>query len=325
MSVYLISRHIISIGAAAAFVGCGGSQAPIGAPGAMPQSPAIASRAERRGSWMLPEALSEALLYVTNYSTVLVYSYPTGKLVGELKGFVSASGACVDSKGNVFITNFKPVTVYEYPHGGTKRIASFPTKKAGTFGCAINPINEDLAISGQTSYLEIYRGAKGTPVVLRDKNMFFGEFCTYDNAGNLFFSGTRREPFEHLQLSELRAGTKTFINIKPNVRYEPDTAILWNGKYLTALTFVPWTRHGTATIVQYSTSGSRATKVGSTPLNAPERAIVQYFIKGSAVVVPNDATRQVLFYDYPGGGDPYRTLTKKVTTPRGVVISIAPH
>jgi hypothetical protein len=40
----------------ALFVGCGGSQPPIGAPGAMRQSHAIATHPERRGSWMLPEA-----------------------------------------------------------------------------------------------------------------------------------------------------------------------------------------------------------------------------------------------------------------------------
>jgi hypothetical protein len=36
---------------------CGGSQLPIGAPGAMPQSQtsAIATHANRGGSWMLPE------------------------------------------------------------------------------------------------------------------------------------------------------------------------------------------------------------------------------------------------------------------------------
>jgi hypothetical protein len=38
--------------------GCGGSQPPIGAPGAIPQNSSIATHAERGGSWMLPEAKS---------------------------------------------------------------------------------------------------------------------------------------------------------------------------------------------------------------------------------------------------------------------------
>jgi hypothetical protein len=311
----------LACGLAAILTGCGGTE--IQAPATVTQSSATDVRHDRAGSWVLPEAKGEDLLYVTDYSTVLVYSYPEGKLVGVLKGFVSASGACGDSKGDVFITNFKPVTVYEYAHGGTQRIGSFPTKKAGTFGCAVNPVSGDLAISGQTSYLEIYRGAKGKPIVLQDKSMLFGEFCTYDNAGNLFFSGTRWKPFDYFRLSELRAGTKTFVNIKPNVRYEPDTAILWSGHYLTALTYKPWTQKGMPRIVQYSINGTRATEVARTALGPPAGAIVQYVIDGSTVVVPNDSSRQVLFYKYPAGGDPFRTLTKKVTIPRGVVISPA--
>ena len=52
---------------------CGGSQPPIGAPGAIPQSRAIATHAERGGSWMLPQAAQEykvagPLVYVTNYA-----------------------------------------------------------------------------------------------------------------------------------------------------------------------------------------------------------------------------------------------------------------
>ena len=60
---YLV-RSAFIIGAAALFAGCGGSQPPIGALGAMPQSSAIAEHATRGESWMLPEAKSEDLLYV---------------------------------------------------------------------------------------------------------------------------------------------------------------------------------------------------------------------------------------------------------------------
>jgi hypothetical protein len=88
--------------ALAVFAACGGSQPPVGAPGAMPETSAIAAHVERDGSWMLPEAKSEDLLYVSEYSDVLIFTYPGGKQVGDLKGFTSAAGECVDSKGNVF-------------------------------------------------------------------------------------------------------------------------------------------------------------------------------------------------------------------------------
>jgi hypothetical protein len=42
------------VGAAAMLAGCGGSQPPIGAPGAIPEASAIAPHAVRGKSWMLP-------------------------------------------------------------------------------------------------------------------------------------------------------------------------------------------------------------------------------------------------------------------------------
>ncbi|MGA9017366.1 MAG: hypothetical protein WB438_00305 [Candidatus Cybelea sp.] len=51
--------------AAAMLAGCGGSQPPIGAPGAMPQTSVIATHAGRGTSWILPEAKNEDLIYAT--------------------------------------------------------------------------------------------------------------------------------------------------------------------------------------------------------------------------------------------------------------------
>ena len=52
-----LSRYALAIGAASALLaGCGGSQPPIGAPGAMPQSRATTTQARHGKSWMMPEA-----------------------------------------------------------------------------------------------------------------------------------------------------------------------------------------------------------------------------------------------------------------------------
>lgn len=54
-----LNRSAAALGVAVALLaGCGGSQPPVAAPGAMPHTPAIATHAERGGSWMLPEAKS---------------------------------------------------------------------------------------------------------------------------------------------------------------------------------------------------------------------------------------------------------------------------
>lgn len=274
------------------------------------------------GSWMLPEATSESLLYVTNYSNVLVYSYPQGKLVGELKHFYSAAGECVDANGDVFVTNFKPVTVYEYAHGGTKPIAKFPTKKAGTLGCAINPVNGDLAISGLTSYVEIFKGAKGKPMILRDSGMQFGEFCTYDTSGDLFFDGLATGDKKQ-RLSELVSGSRSFTSLKLNVHIDPEASIQWANGYLAALSYVPF-HGGKPEIFQFTIAGSQANRAGETPLGMPANEIVQYFINGTTVIVPNQlgtGKSDVLLYTYPAGGDPFLALTKRVTIARGAVVS----
>jgi hypothetical protein len=79
-----LNRYALAIGAAAALLGgCGGSQPSLGAPGAMPRNPAIATHADRGKSWMLPEAKSEGLLYIADACGGLCIStYPAGKLVG---------------------------------------------------------------------------------------------------------------------------------------------------------------------------------------------------------------------------------------------------
>jgi hypothetical protein len=58
-SSFLSSYTLSACAAAAVLAGCGGSQPPIGAPGAKPQASRIATRADRGKSWMLPEASYE--------------------------------------------------------------------------------------------------------------------------------------------------------------------------------------------------------------------------------------------------------------------------
>jgi hypothetical protein len=78
MASYGFARCAISLGAASALLaGCGGSQVPIRAPGAMaqwsvPQS--FGARRDDRGS--LGEAKHEDLLYVSDFYGVQVFSYP---------------------------------------------------------------------------------------------------------------------------------------------------------------------------------------------------------------------------------------------------------
>ena len=73
-----LSYLALSISATAAMLlGCGGSQPPIDAPGAMPQSRAIATYAERGGSWMLPEAKHQVRCCTSRADAAGRVCYPT--------------------------------------------------------------------------------------------------------------------------------------------------------------------------------------------------------------------------------------------------------
>jgi hypothetical protein len=313
-------RLTFSVGVGLAILaGCGGSQPPIGAPGAMLQPSASEARVERDGSWMLPEAKNEDLLYVTDYSDVLVFSYPEGKQVGELKHFYSSVGDCVDSKGDVFVTSLKPEATYEYAHAGTKRIASLPSKKAGDVGCSISPTTGDLAVSGWSSYVDIYKGAKGKPISIRDADMWLGQWCAYDDKGDLFFNGLKNTK-GRLRLSELPSGSSHFIDINPDAYVYQEGGMFWHGGYLTTVS----SDKSKAAIAQFQVMGRKAHKVGLTPLDKPAFIVLGYFIDGKTIVVPNfakDGQDSVLLYNYPAGGQPTETI--RVGAPRGVVISRA--
>ncbi|HEY2476798.1 MAG TPA: hypothetical protein VGI19_18600 [Candidatus Cybelea sp.] len=269
---------------------------------------------------MMPEATNEDLLYVSNYDVVLVFSYPQGKLVGTLKGFYSAVGECVDKQGDVFVVNFKPLAVYEYSHGGTKRIATYLDKKAGSNGCAINPLNGDLAVSGVSSYVDVFKSPNQRPTSYKDKNMFYGAFITYDDKGNLFFQGLMN-PSGATRLSELASGSSTFVGISLDAPTYSEGGLLWNDGYLTAGS----NDHKTVSIYQFQVTGTVAHKVSATPLGKAAHIVLQYFIDGQTLIVPNlyGSGSNVLLYDYPAGGTPTSIITKRITAARGLVVSRA--
>lgn len=186
------------IGAAAALLAaCSGSQPPIGAPGEMPQTQtsAVAAHAERGGSWMLTEASSEDLLYASRYSAgVAVYSYPSGRKVGELNGMMNLRGLCSDADGNVYVTS-ESGDVYEFAHGGTSPIKTF-AGAGSAYGCAVDSLTGDLAVTnyssgGRSGYGDVAVFQSGSKTVttysLKDIAEFL--FCTYDEQGNLYASG----------------------------------------------------------------------------------------------------------------------------------------
>ncbi len=316
-----LSRYALAIGAATALLaGCGGSQPPIGAPGSMPQSQAIAAHAERGGSRMLPEAKSQDLIYATGAcGGVCIVSYSKGKLVGTITlsgGLIG--GDCSDAKGDVFVANDSQVL--EFAHGGTTPIATLPLPGAGAYGCSVDSITGNLAVTfiGSGVNVAIFPGASGTPALY---NTLVGEYyCGYDDAGNLFASGHNGSPSA---LSELPRGGSAFNILSVNRKLGHPGQVQWDGNHITYETL-----NGRAiNILRLSISGSGAKVVGVTQIKNPESA-GQSWITGTRVIVPYSTKGQLKnrlgLWEYPKGGKVVVVYGEWQPEFVGVTLSVAP-
>ncbi|HXO17423.1 MAG TPA: hypothetical protein VN909_04575, partial [Candidatus Dormibacteraeota bacterium] len=226
-----IRRVLIAAAAAAMLSGCGFGSSPAGAFAAA-GAPGVASQASasRAGSWMLPEARGESLVYVSDtwdIGLVYVFSYPGGKHVGTLTGFYNPTGECVDKHGDVWVLNMSPEVIVEYAHGGTSPIATLDDPVGG-FSCSIDATTGNLAIdSVDPAKVAVYANAAGTPTVYTYSGAASLASCAYDGSGNLFIdSSNASRPF-----AELPKGGNSFVEIKyPNDA--PLGNMQWDGRYL---------------------------------------------------------------------------------------------
>jgi hypothetical protein len=316
MRISGFSRYTLtSCVAAAMLAGCGGSQPPIGALAAMPQPVAPAVRPDSDGSWMLPEAKSEDLLYITNVYTVTVYSYPQGKLVGTLKHFYVPEFECSDEAGDVFIGEGN--TIYEYAHGGKKPIETISTAPLVSQGCASDPTSGNLAVAldygDSYGYLAVYPQAKGTPTLYTNGKMLFA-FCGYDGLGNLFTDGAIEG--SGFIFAELPKGGSGLVNITLNQTFEGFGAVQWDGKYLAV------GDDAVNKIYRFAVSGSSGTLEDTVSLGGAQQ-VTQWWIQGKKVIGPDDGPSTVWYWDYPAGGNSNKAITKGVFHPAGATISVA--
>ncbi|MGB6714243.1 MAG: hypothetical protein WBE30_11495 [Candidatus Cybelea sp.] len=317
----------LALSTAVGLAGCG---APLAAPGTVTQSRPIATEAGRAGPWMLPEAKSEDLLYISDSlaGNVYVYAYPAGKLVGTLTGFQSPEGDCVDKSGDVFVTNYAAQNILEYAHGGTSPIAILTDPYYySPEDCSVDSTTGNLAvtnastISGYPGSVAIYADARGTPAQYFDDSIFFYRSCSYDHQGNLWIDGngfTRHK--EYFALAELSSGSDQFSIIKLNQHVAAPGGVQWAGRYLAV---------GDADkdlIYQFAIKGRTGTKAGETPLDA-SGPTAQFWIQAKTVIVPNldkDSKQKgkVGFYSYPKGGAAIKTING-FKSPDGATVSLA--
>lgn len=199
-----LSRYALSSCVAAALLaGCGGSQPPIGALGTMPQSRAIATRAARGGSWMLPAGKAgpvyqtgRPLLYVSDYTynRVTIY-HPNAKdpapFATIIDGLNAPTGDCLDSQGTLYVAN-EPASnggwVSEYPLGKTEPSKTITEGIDTPAFCAIDSKGNLWVtnIGGPNATEYLYGSTKPHTVITRGLSYPVG--VAIDHSDNLYVS-----------------------------------------------------------------------------------------------------------------------------------------
>ncbi len=287
----LVFRYVLSSCAVAAMLsGCGGSQPPIGTPGAMAQTAAS-------HVWKASSSSGDLLYVGSGRYGVSILSYPQGQLVTQFQppGGGGVLGMCSDQSGDVFVTAAGG-NIYEYAHGGTSPIAALDDENFDPSACAVDPTTGNLAVA-DNGYgdIAIYANAQGTPTYYADLNMFSAFYCAYDDSGNLFVDGQYEDGSP--LLGELPNGSGSFTDVILDRKIGQLASMQWMGGYLA----VSSSRH---VVYHVKISGSSGSIVGKT---VHHRLESPWTIDGNQLISVYGKTRigaafEIAYWTYPKGG-----------------------
>jgi hypothetical protein len=296
----------LALAVALAATGCQGVSQTPSAGAMLPTAPVPAHR--------------HALLYVAAAGgAVYAFTYPQGKLAGQLTLDYGAEGMCSDKRGNVYIASPDDYTVSIFPHAGLFPIGYLNEEDQEVLpdGCASDFKTGDLAVTNFEGGVEIYKGGSGMPEGYSLSGLYEAFFCTYDDKGDLFVSG--ENDGRTFALAELPAGSQSSKQISINATISAGTAVAWNGKDLVLQSA---DASGTATILALRVSGSSGRVVKTTTLTAAANSSpTQFVLDGGTIVEPDDGNADVGFWKYPAGGAPTKTLQSVGSELIGVTIS----
>jgi sugar lactone lactonase YvrE len=190
--------------------GCGGSQPPIGASGAMPQSRAISADAQRGGSpgaQSLGYKVTAPLLYAVNVSNgdVTVYrakAKDPAPLATISEGLTIPYGGCIDGQGTLYVTNGTTSRgwVSEYPLGKTARSRIITDGIHEPAYCAIDAKgNLWVANYDGLNVTEYLKGSKKLHAVIT-KGLVDPNGIAIDRSGNLYVGSGYGAPAQNVQV-----------------------------------------------------------------------------------------------------------------------------
>ncbi len=327
-----LNGHIVRFSAAIALLaGCSASQEQLTTQG-MGQSVVRGGLSGR--SWMSPSAQSSNLLYAGYYEnqTVGVFSYPAGVQVGSISGFPgSPDGLCTDAHGNVWVT-IEGGWIYEYAHGGTSPIAKLADGKLNAWACSVDPTTGNLAVasvaapSGDYGNVAIYKHATGSPKTYKDPEFggYFG--CGYDPSGNLYVIGFSSNSSYADVFAELPEGGHRMETITLSHTPQGEGDVQWDGQYVAV------SSPNEQMIIRFRINGKLGKEAGYTSFNDFSDVFQFSFPNLGArhgkmagrVIGASEEFGEMMYWDYPQGGNPTQSFGGDDGEMLGSVVSLAP-
>lgn len=302
-------------------------------------------------SWMLPpNATARAsLIYLSDFSggVVHVYDYGSGREAGELSGFTTPDGECVDAKGDVYIADYEGSEIDEFAHGGTTRLKTYRTR-GFPISCSVDR-RGDLAAtsfrgasSSEASDLCVWKhGSTSADCYTDTVPCYFMWGPGYDDKGNVIVEG-QGEFNQKTAICALRRGASKMTALSYDGTIYFPGGVTWDGKYIALtdqLTSAAGNRAGTG-IYQATLSGSSLHEIGKTVLkgscNGGTVDVVMPFVVGNKNTPVNESQGHVViggnldcsgrdtslwFWRYPRGRE-YKSYPIASFEPNGQVVSI---
>jgi hypothetical protein len=296
---------LCSCAIAALLTACSGAQAPIAAPGTIPQSIGPGSmRLQPTLSERLPRGTSE-VQYISNYyaNTILEFDYPKGESsIGSISGY--SGGLCTRGAKTFWVVTGTEAA--EFEAGGETPIRVL---KPAEGACAIDPERGNLA-SLTSGGVIIFRHARGKGKIYGGTGLSEAYFDGYDGSGNLFLDGFNNN--DAFELVELPKGSSTFQTITTSNTVKFPGSVQWDGTYLTVFDQVA------NALYQYTISETTATLKGTVSLGSSSDC-VQTWIAQPYIYCADAGNDDGEVYNYPAGGSSIATLSGPFEGPIGVV------
>lgn len=283
------------------------------------------------GSWILPEAKGQDLIYFSIESgsagrSTYILSLPQGELVGRFK---AAGRLCSDNVGNVWVAGYpngRGKELAEYAHGGVKPVKILHVPNMSPGACAVDPTSGNLAATGDGQEVDVYSSGSSYPQVFVYKK-FYPHALTYDGSGNLFILGNRHVRDDILGTAELPKGTAKFQPRRIHVNLSATSGFRWDGKYLTIGDSL---NEGGHEIFRYAVRGNRLQGRGYTSIGGNFQYLAHYWIQGSKAVATTycgsyNSCAPIYLFNYPEGGNPIKTIGQGVapSSAGSLTISVA--